>query len=181
PGGDHVVHAHRHQVDAEPVQPPGSGTEQDLGADAIAAGGDRGVTGAGRVQTGEATQTPKHVLCVRRLDGSGDAAHHLVGGPEADPGVAVGERRLAAHRAAAASAAASSSNRSLAFRMSPGISVGYSPVRQARQKRSLDWLVDDCSPSSDRYASEVAPSRSRTCSMVRPEAISSFWSAMSIP
>ena len=51
----------------------------------------------------------------------------------------------------------------------------------ARQKRSLGWVVDACSPSSDRYASEVAPSRSRTCSMVRPEASSSFWSAMSIP
>ena len=34
--------------------------------------------------------------------------------------------------------------------MSAGISVGYSPVRQARQKRSLGWPVDVCSPSSER-------------------------------
>ncbi len=59
--------------------------------------------------------------------------------------------------------------------------VGYSRVRQARQKESAGRRVASWSPSSDRYASEVAAISSRTSSTERVAAINSSSPAMSIP
>ena len=59
------------------------------------------------------------------------------------------------------------SNLSFARRRSSGIRVGYSPVRHARQSADSGRAVDSCSPSSERYASEVAPIDSRTSSTER--------------
>ena len=79
--------------------------------------------------------TPPSTLAgAGRLDRGSDPLDHRLRRVEADARVGVGQRLAVAHVAAAS--AASCSKRSFESRRSSGISVGYSPVRQARQKRS---------------------------------------------
>ena len=144
-GRQDVVDAHGNEVDAKPVQPSGRAAEQHLGADPVASGGQHRVADRGRVEPGEPTQVAEHLYPLRRGNRRADPLHHLLPGGEVDSRVPVGH--AVAQRARARSAA---SNRSLERRMSSGISVGYSPVRQARQKRSLGWPVETCRPSSER-------------------------------
>ncbi len=67
------------------------------------------------------------------------------------------------------------------FSSRSGTGVGYWRVRQARQKPDSGRRVAAWSPSSERYASEVAPIAARTSATERPAAISSASVAMSIP
>src|SRR4029077_3867204 len=73
------------------------------------------------------------------------------------------------------------SKRNFASVLSAGTRVGYVRVKQARQNSFSGLIVAAWTPSSEMYASEVAPICSCTSSTVRDDATSCFSSAKSIP
>ena len=109
------------QVDAQAVEPAGLLAQQDLGADAVAAGRQQRVAEARREQAREPADPADDALDVRRGHRALDPLDHLVPRLQADAGGGVGQR-LVAHPAAAG--AGSGSNRSFDSRISSGMWVG---------------------------------------------------------
>ena len=73
--GEHVVDAHRHEVDARVAQTAGLALQQELRADAVGAGDQHGIAiAARRDEAGEAAEVAEHARRARR----GDRAAHAV-------------------------------------------------------------------------------------------------------
>ncbi len=92
---DHVVHAHRDQVDADRVVAAGLDRQPELGADAVGAGDQHRLAVAPHrnlEQRAEAAEAAEHFGAQRALDGGLDAFDQLVAGLDIDAGIFVGNR-----------------------------------------------------------------------------------------
>ena len=74
-----------------------------------------------------------------------------------------GTGTLVKHVRRAGGYAGAGSNLSFSSRRPSGTRVGYLRVRQARQRADAGRVVASVRPSSERWASEVAPIWLRTC------------------
>ncbi len=98
--GDDVVDAHRDEVDAELVQPPGLALQERLRADGVGAGGEHRDRRTSRPRPGPAKppSDAEHERRAGRLDRGAQAVDDGVRGVERDARLGVGQRRELAHR-----------------------------------------------------------------------------------
>ncbi len=93
--GDHdIVHAHRHQIDADGVVTPQFQGQLELGADSIGAGDQHWLGEAFQGQLEEGAETAKTSQYPRTeglFDNGFDALDKLVAGVDIDPGIPVTE------------------------------------------------------------------------------------------
>ena len=128
--GDHVVDAHRDEVDARVAQPAGRALQHQLRAHAVGAGDEHGIAvAARRDEPGEAAEVAQHARRARRGDGSAHAVDDGVGGLQRDTGLGVGQWLGRGH-----ARAGSRSKRSL---LSPG-RLGHRHRIVARQARAAE-------------------------------------------
>ena len=96
--GEHVVDAHRHEIDAGIAQAAGLALQEQLRAHAVGAGDEHRIAvAARRDETGKATQVAQDTRCARRRHGALQALDDGVGGGERDARLGVGQRLGAAH------------------------------------------------------------------------------------
>ncbi len=119
-GGDHVVDAHRHEIDARVAQPPGLALQHQLRADAVGARDEHRIAiAARRDEAGEAAEVAEHARRARRGDRVAHAVDDGIGRVQRDTGLGVGQRLGAAH-----ARAGSRSKRSLSAPTASGTGTG---------------------------------------------------------
>ena len=89
--GDHIVHAHRHQIDAHPVVNAMGLGQFKLGAHPVGAGHQQGVAQAGgqAAEPPEAAQAPHHLRSAGGVHAGADPLHEGATGDDIHPGTAV--------------------------------------------------------------------------------------------